>query len=409
MKKRGLFGWVLGLFLLLSIVAWGDEEVILSWDLGTAQTGTTAFATNSPATSNCYFTVTTEVTSNSLGYWRTVLDVSSGEADLYIRKGSLAETNQFDYKSEQIGSDTIVSALVASNEQWYILVAAEAGAEWSLFAGDIHLTELTWDPGTAESGSEVFTNTETNGGAYYFKIITENADLAAWRMVLNNVSDGEADLLIREDALPFTNSAAGENDGSSDQPGDDGLTRYLSNTSGAGDEWYLLVQADAGSTWSVFAGDVFVTDLGTLATNAASGSGAATVPPERVRYYKTMIPAEAYGWRLWLQDAAGSNTLAETVYVRKGLAPHSSSGTRYDHALDGQGLLVPDYLDAGSGTPYYIGIEGTNGFAFQLDSRQQEITTIDYDDSLTNQTVSGFLHKPIGLMYRKMTLMWRGT
>jgi len=390
--KKCLFGWVAGFFLLLSIVAWGDEEVILSWDPGTVQTGATAFATNSPVASNYYFKVTTEVTSNSLGYWRTVLNVSSGEADLYIREDFQPTTNDSDYYSEQVGSDTIVSDLVASNEQWYILVAAEAGAEWSLFAGDIYLTELTWDPGTAESGTEVFTNIETNGGAYYFKIITENADLAAWRMVVK-VLGGEADLLIREDALPFTNSAAGEDDGSSNQPGDDGLTRYLSNTSGAGDEWYLLVQADAGSTWSVFAGDVFVTDLGTLATNAASGSGAATVPPERVRYYKTMIPAEAYGWRLWLQDAAGSNTLAKTVYVRKGLAPHSSSVTRYDRALDGQGLLVPDYLEAGGGTPYYIGIEGTNGFAFQLDSRQQEITTIDYDDSLTNQTVSGFLHK----------------
>jgi len=87
MKQRSLFGWVAVFFLFISIVAWGDGETVLSWDPGTSQIGTAVVVTNSPVAGN-YYKVTTQVTSNSLGCWRTVLNVSSGEADLYLRENS---------------------------------------------------------------------------------------------------------------------------------------------------------------------------------------------------------------------------------------------------------------------------------------------------------------------------------
>ncbi|RKX41822.1 MAG: hypothetical protein DRP64_10840, partial [Verrucomicrobia bacterium] len=379
----------------------------LTWDPGTTQIGMEVFTNSSTAAGSYLFEITTQTTPNSVGYWRSVLKVDSGEADLYVSQNIGVATNYYTYRSEQAGSDTIVQALTAG-QTWYILVEAEEGAQWSLFSGDIHLTELVWDPGMEDAGTEVLTNLNTDGGAYYFKIATELADLAAWRTALDVVG-GEADLYIRQNALPYINSGGQSFTDSSTYVGDDGFTRYLSNTSGAGQEWYILVLADAGSTWNLLSGDVYAEDLGVLATDSNSGSGLAEVPPEGIRYFKTTIPAAAYAWRLWLMDETATTTLNELFYIRHGLAPHPSSTSYYDRIRTGQGLLVPDYLVPGSATYYYVGVPGEPGDAFWLDSRQHEITDTDYNNPLVGQSQSGFLFKTYRITVPPEQIAWEVT
>ncbi|RKX37179.1 MAG: hypothetical protein DRP64_17585, partial [Verrucomicrobia bacterium] len=366
----------------------GDMHVKdLVWDPGTAQSGTEVYTHPNTDEDSYLFRITTTNTASSLGFWRTVLNVAGANADLYTDPLANVATNDYQYRAEQAASDTIVQSLTAGQTK-YILVEAQAGASWSIFAGDIHLTELTWDPGSADAGSEVFTNLNTDGGAYYFKVTTDLPDLAAWRTALD-VLGGEGDLYLKQNALPYINSSSQSFTDSSTYAGDDGFTRYLSNTTGAGQEWYFLVQAATGSTWNLLSGDVYAEDLGSLATNATSGSGAAVVPPEGIRYYKTTVPVDALAWRLWLKDGTGTSTLNELFYIRHGLAPHPSSASYYDRVRTGQGLLVPDFVIPGSATYYYVGIPGEPGDAFQLDSRQQEIVDINYNDTEVGQSATG--------------------
>ncbi|QBG47147.1 hypothetical protein EGM51_06950 [Verrucomicrobia bacterium S94] len=379
----------------------------LTWDPGSTQSGTEVYTHTDTREDSYLFRITTANTPANQGFWRTVLNVSAGNADLYTDAAANVSPDNREYESELAGSDTIIQPLTAGQEK-FILVEAEEGASWSLFAGDIHLTELTWDPGLADAGTEVFNNLNTDGGVYYFKITTELPDLAAWRTALDVLS-GEADLLIRQNALPYTNSYNYSYTDHSVYVGDDGFTRYLSETSGSGQEWYIAVLADAGSTWNLLSGDVYAEDLGALAAGSGSGSGVSEIPPEGIRYFKTTIPAAAYAWRLWLQDASGTGTLNIPFYVRNGLAPHPSSNSYYDRTRTGQGLLVPDYVVPGSASYYYVGISGVPGEQFRLDSRQQEIIDTTYNNTLVGQSASGFLYRTYRVPVPPEQIAWEVT
>ncbi len=377
----------------------------LIWDPGAAQLGTEVFSNPTTDEGMYLFEVTTQA--DALALWRSVLKVDAGEADLYIHTSITLSTNYYNLKSDTAGSDTIVAPLTAG-QTWYILVDADAGAQWSLFAGAVHMTDMAWDPGTADAGTAPEVNPDTVGGAYYYRLTTELPDLAAWRTALD-VSGAEADLYIRQNALPYVNSGGQRYTDRSTRTGDDGFTRYLSNTSGAGQEWYILVLADDGANWNLISGDVYAADLGVLAADASSGSGLATIPPEEIRYFKTTIPSVTYAWRLWLQNAAGAATWNQPFYVRKGLVPHPSSTSYYDRTRTGQGLLVPAYLVPGDPAYYYVGVPGTPGAQFQLDSRQHEITDESYNSTLIGESASGFLYKTYRIPVPPEQIAWEVT
>lgn len=75
--------------------------------------------------------------------------------------------------------DTIVlDETEATSGTYFIGVYLPAGAAtnciYTLTAEIGWLTTLTWDPGTADAGTQVFTNASASGGDYYFKITTQN-------------------------------------------------------------------------------------------------------------------------------------------------------------------------------------------------------------------------------------------
>lgn len=357
----------------------------LAWDPGTAPTGSVLFSTNSAA-GQYTFRVTTTNTAQSVGYWRTALRVTSGEADLYLRRGDLPTLSTNDVKSENSGTDVVTQSLTAGQD-WYILVNVTTNGQWSLCAGDMYVQSLSWDSGLTEIGTGV-SETNSTGEDRYFRIVTENADLGMWRTVLKTTF-GDAGLYIKSNALAVVSSGISVFDHQSNQTGDDGLVLPLSNTIGAGQVWYVLVKPQAGSSWNLFSGDIFVHDLGALAADGSSGSGLSTIPAEGVKFFKTTIPAGTLAWRLWLQDSTGTNTLNQSILVRKGLAPNS---LQYDRLSNGQMLVVPSLLEAGSTSPYYVSVSGARGSVFQLDSRKHSAEILSYGNS-TNETVQGFLFK----------------
>jgi hypothetical protein len=139
------------------------------------------------------------------------------------------------------------------------------------------------------------------------------------------------------------------------------------------------VAKTAGAQWSLFAGRLWVQELGQLRwtdSNAdgqydigekalASGpSSPVTVPPEGMRFFRGAVPVGTLGWSLWLRGDF------RPLMIKKARVPFSNEN---DHSQQGQMLLVPPYLD--SGESYFLSFSGTPGESVSLDSRIQEVRT----------------------------------
>ncbi len=127
-------------------------------------------------------------------------------------------------------------------------------SDWQPF---IH--ELTWDPGTADAGTQVFTNTNTRAGRHYFHVNAEATDIGAWKTRLT-VASGEADLYLGNGFIP---QGTNNYNHKSDRVGSDGRVLRADEYS-PGQDWYFMVNATASAQWSIFTGRAWVHDLGTL-------------------------------------------------------------------------------------------------------------------------------------------------
>ena len=320
-----------------------------------------------------YFQV--EIPTNSPG-WRLVLNSSgTGIPELDVRCGDEPTPGQYLKQVSGLTNGTIILTDTEVTEgTWFIGVyLADGTTEYSLFSEVGYITELNWDPGTADLGTEVFTNTSMSGGDYYFGIHPQNTDIGVWRTALN-VLMGEADIYMQQDWQPGTGSGW-----QSTRTGSDGFVVHSSQYT-LGQEWDIMVHATPGAQWNLVSGRAYVTDLGELATNDASGSGPVSIGAEGMRYFKTTVPPETMAWRLWL------NGMTNTLYVRKSFAPHPVS---YDLMQDLQMLVVPDYVSTQTFSCCFVGVAGAPGETINLDSRQQSVTPLDFI-STTNVTVSGF-------------------
>jgi len=105
------------------------------------------------------------------------------------------------------------------------------------------IVDLTWDPGTADGGTEVFTNTNTRAGRHYFRVNTQSTDIGAWRTRLTMTS-GEAAIYLLKTSLPTT----GYYSFSSEQAGSDGFVlrddQFAAGKSGS--SWSMPPKARSG-------------------------------------------------------------------------------------------------------------------------------------------------------------------
>ncbi|RYD22281.1 MAG: hypothetical protein EOP88_08670, partial [Verrucomicrobiaceae bacterium] len=251
------------------------------------------------------------------------------------------------------------------------------------------ITNLTWDPGTAEAGTNIAANTSTRAGRHYFKVTTQSSDLGGWRTRLA-VTGGEATLHLQKATLPTTASYTHR----SNQIGSDGIV-LRDDQFNANEEWYLMVYAEEGAQWSIVSGKPYVHDLGALPFNDANSNGqydtgetstpqataAAPMPPEGIRFYKTTIPNGTAAWSLWL----GGST--REIALRSNKLPFHNTSTNHTRKQAGQMLCVPPVLNT-SGT-WYSSVVAPMGEVIGLDSRLQEISSLAYNGAVNNVTVSG--------------------
>lgn len=344
-----------------------------------------------------YFQV--DVPTNLPG-WRIVLSTTTAHADLFVRKGQLPSSGAYDKASLSQPVDTVIfTTPEATNYTYFIGVRIPTGAAtnslYTLTAEVGWLKELVWDPGTADLGTQVFTNQSLSGGDYFFHLSTVATANGVWRSALRVVS-GEADLYLRQGSPAQTNSYIY----ASARVGSDGFVLAQASQFSPGQDWYLTVHATPGAQWTLLTGEAYVQPLPALAADASSG-GSGSIGPEGMRFFKTTISAGTLGWRLWLNGLA-SQLL---VHSSKAPLPISSPGSGYhDWTATGQLLLVPPYLVTGS--QYFVGVVGNPGTVVNLDSRQQEVTDLAFNTQ-TNFTVTGFGYRTWRVQVPVQQIAWQ--
>ncbi len=334
--------------------------------------------------------------------WINVLNATN-PANLYVRRGALPDTATADRASLNQAVDTIFFSDVEATPGTYfvgIYVPATAGATaaYTLQTASGALSSLNWDRGVADTGTQVVTRDAGAAGDFYFKITPQNAAIGVWRTALA-VMAGDASVFLQRGLLPSPTSHLH----GSARPGSDGFVAHSVEFE-AGQEWFILVRAEAGAQWRLWSGDVFVQNLGVLAADASSGSGPVTIGPEGMRFFRTTIPVGTPAWRL------GLNGGTQPLLVKKNVAPHPitiGNWHGYDLQQAGQMLVVPNYLAPGSDA-YFVGVIGTPGETVELDSRRQVVTDLAFNTT-TNLTVSGYGYATFRVQVPAQQVGWQVT
>jgi large repetitive protein len=354
--------------------------------------------TNSAVPPNSWHYYQVEVAAGVSGWQASLLSTNSTYPDLYVRRGQVpgAAGGQYEWR---VQNDTNAVAAFAGNTltagSYFVGVYNPATTTngYELRVESIQLVQLSWDPGTADTGTAV--HTSTNAGHTYFRITTPpNSPLGAWRTALS-VTTGEADLYANRGAAPMT----GHTVTSSTRIGSDGFVLPLGTLYQPGQEWYFAVKATPGTTWSLWSGEPYVQDLGGVSHGSAGDSGNVRIGPEGIRFFKaTVTDPEVLAWRLWL-----SGVQDKTIMVKRMTVPLSTTA---DMAQRGQMLVVPPYLARNQS--YFIGVAGAPGDLVPLESRSHEIVEIPFSVT-TNVAMTGAPYRTFKVMVQETNIAWQLT
>ena len=249
----------------------------------------------------------------------------------------------------------------------YMPATEGSNSEYTLGAELSSLNQLTWDPGATQPGTQVYTNYSTTGGDYYFAITTETTSDGVWRSALN-VLAGQASLYLLQGSIP----SGSDYTFASTRNNSNGFVLAQGPQFSPGQNWYYEVNATTNAVWNLVSGEAFVHQLPDLAADASSSTNV-IMGAEGMAFFKTTISTNTLAWRL------GLDGLTNDVYVKSTLAPLPYNTSTYDLVQAGQMLVVPTYLTVGS--QYFVGVPGNPGLKFTLDSRQQLVTTIPFNDT----------------------------
>src|SRR5262245_6100351 len=276
----------------------------LTWDPGTTHDGTQVFTNTSGTGGDYYFKITTLGT--TVGGWRTALKVLSGEADVYLRKDTFATgPNNYTFKqSTRVGSDGFVlgNTEFATGQDWYLLVRATAGAQWTLVSGEAYVLNLG---NVAPAGSSATSTNVPIGpeGLRFFKMIPPAGTLA-WRLGLNGATN---DILIRKTVVPVPLNANTYELRQASQMLV--VPAYLNG----GDTYYVAVPGNPGDAVNL---DNRQQAISTVAFNSStpwtvSGYGYTT--------FRIDVPVQQIAWAIELNTTSGDGNVA----VRRSSVPNA--------------------------------------------------------------------------------------
>ena len=331
----------------------------LVWDPGTAHLGTQVYTNLSGLAEDYYFRITTA--NPALGAWRTALRLLTNDANLYLSRSVLPTPDVADFKSERNGSDGLILALSTQflpNEEWYILVRAKPGAQWTLLSGSPFVTDLGVVAADDTSGSG---GVEIGPEGMRFFSATAPAEMLAWRLWLNGASNS---IFVKKTSLPLPGS-------------------------------YELLQAAQMLVVPSYltVGQYFIGILGSPGTNinldsrqqpifdaAYDSSAGANVTGFGYTTYRVQVPPQQIAWQLYLPSTSGNPNLA----VRRNTVPNENNNDAYSENIGSvvdNITLVPPVLSDGT---FYITVYATGEHQFTLENRPAVVTDINYVSTIVN-------------------------
>jgi large repetitive protein len=338
----------------------------LSWDPGTSPGGSTNLSQPASAAGEYFFRVTSRT--SAYGAWRSALNVSGGEADLFLQKNSvpLGDTT---YKSAQTGSDGVILSPgeFNDNETWYIRVHASAGASWNILSGDIYVRDL----GTlSDAGSSVPVQIGPEG-TYYFKNSVD-ANTPAWRLWLNGSSN---QIYVSRGKAPI--KSAWTEQAEQAETGQALLVPpYLTSA-----VYIVGVKGSPGSSFTLESrkqpilipsavagylqgGGAANFDFTLSSQGNAGGFGYLT--------YRIEVPVQQIAWQV--NVTPGSASQNPELYLRKGEVPNRWMNSAFSEAPAGvvdSITQVPPTLTDGA---WYVTVYGSGSYTFSLSSSNPVIT-----------------------------------
>ncbi len=339
----------------------------LAWDPGATHAGINVTPQPNLIGGDYYFKVTTQ--STTVGAWRSALNVTSGSAQLYLKRTT----------APGVGLDGSVSADFSSvlgassngfvlrpdqyspGEDWYYLVRATSGAQWNLVSGAAYVQDL--GPISASGGSgDVVMGAE---GTRFFR--TSSAPgIDAWALYLNGQSP---DILVRTTQAPFPESANYHQLRRAGQLL--AVPPYLD--AGAG-TYYIAFSGTRGSTYNLDSHIQPITDLNFTSTTPVSASG------YRYQTYRVQVPVQQIAWEPRVSPSSGSASIA----IRQDFVPNEDRNDAFSEVGGGVAnsvTLSPAVLTNGT---WYVTVYATGNYSASLTSGQPVITDINFSSISVN-------------------------
>ena len=335
----------------------------LAWDPGLTHLGTQVYTHPNAVAGDYYFKLTTENT--SLAAWRTALNVTAGEANIYLAKGTPPGLSTNLFKSERIGSDGFVvnGASFGAGEDWYFMVRAETGAQWNLVSGEPYVADLGTVAANGSSGSgNVSLGAE---GMRFFKTTAPAAALG-WRLWLNGLGNT---LYVRRTSVPLP--------GASDLSQAGQLLVVPSYLVG-GQLYFVGVSGVPGTVINLDSRLQAFTDLAFSASTplAVTGFGYTT--------FRVQVPPDQLAWQVNVLVTTGNPDVA----VRRNFIPNEKNNDAYSEVagtVSDSITLVPPTLSDGT---FFVTVYGTNAYTCTLQNGPPEFTEINFTSSTTNLDVN---------------------
>lgn len=331
----------------------------LTWDPGLTHLGTQVYTNATTNGGDYFFKITVQNT--TLGAWRTALNVSTGEAAIYLLKGSPPAVANNAYKSERTGSDGFVvpASAFSAGEDWYYLVRANPGAQWNLVSGEPFVTDLGVVAADASSGSGNLTM-GAEGMRFFQTTLPANAN--AWRLWLNGATN---QVLVKKTGVPLTGVA------------DLSQARQMLVVPSylvGGQLYFVGVSGAPGASLNLDSRLQSFTDIPFVSATTLNitNYGYAT--------FRVQVPADQLAWQMSVVVSNGNPNLA----VRRNFIPNENYNDAYSEVASNVTdsiTLVPPTLSDGT---FYITVYGTNSYSCTLNSGNPEFTEISFTSAMLN-------------------------
>jgi len=291
---------------------------------------------------------------NSVTYYRIVvpqgpdtmmfsMSGGTGNADMYIKKGSKPTTSSWDYRPVQSNNTESISISSTTSlvGTWYIMIRGTTAYSGVTLLVDHSMSNVTVP---LQNGVPVTNIGSSQGGAKYFKIEVP-AGQTKLEIAMSG-GTGDADLYVRKGSLPSTADY-------DFRPFLIGNDESVTVNNPAAGPWFIMIrgyQTFAGITLVASYGGGAVPDEVTTLQNGVAVTGLAGAAGSD-KFYKIVVPAG----QAKLEIVVSGGTGDVDMYVRKGSKP-TTSDWDYRPYLIGNNETVT--IDNPSAATYYIMLRG---------------------------------------------------